>query len=115
MDTSAFPELTGDPAGMAWLEPMLAAAEDAAAFTGAHRPAASAGPDPGCQDQDGRPGGGTGLALADAGYCSEANLTCPGPDRLIAVGKRRDLEKPPAARTPGRTGEGRPPRRCASG
>ena len=36
---------------------------------------------------------GIGLALADAGYCSEANLTCPGPDRLIAVGKRRDLEK----------------------
>jgi hypothetical protein len=33
------------------------------------------------------------MALADAGYCSEANLTCPGPDRLIAVGKRRDLEK----------------------
>jgi hypothetical protein len=33
------------------------------------------------------------LALADSGYCSEANLTCPGPDRLIAVGKRRDLEK----------------------
>ena len=31
--------------------------------------------------------------LADAGYCSEANLTCDGPDRLIAVGKRRDLEK----------------------
>ena len=60
-------ELTGDPAGMAWPEPVLAAADDAAAFTGAHRPAASAGPDPGCQDQDGGPGGGTGLALADAG------------------------------------------------
>ena len=30
--------------------------------------------------------------LADAGYCSEANLTCDGPDRLIATGKRRDLE-----------------------
>ena len=33
-----------------------------------------------------------GVMLADAGYCSEPNLTCPGPDRLIAVGKRRDLE-----------------------
>ena len=86
-------ELTGDPADMAWLEPMLAAAEDAAAFIGAHRPAASPRPDPGCQDRDGGSGGGIGLALADAGYCSEANLTCPGPDRLIAVGKRRDLEK----------------------
>ena len=27
------------------------------------------------------------LELADAGYCSEANLTCPGPDRLIATQK----------------------------
>jgi hypothetical protein len=34
-----------------------------------------------------------GLVLADAGYCSQANLTCPGPDRLIATGKRRNLEK----------------------
>ncbi len=33
-----------------------------------------------------------GLLLADAGYLSEENLTAPGPDRLIAVGKRRDLE-----------------------
>jgi transposase len=86
-------ELTDDPTDMAWLEPMLAAAEDAAALIAAHRPAASPRPDPGGQDRDGGPGGGIGLALADAGYCSEANLTCPGPDRLIAVGKRRDLEK----------------------
>ena len=48
------------------------------------------GPDPGEQD---KAGSGIGLALADAGYCSQANLTCPGPDRLIAVGKHRDLEK----------------------
>jgi hypothetical protein len=34
-----------------------------------------------------------GLVLADAGYCSQDNLTCDGPDRLIAAGKRRDLEK----------------------
>jgi transposase len=27
------------------------------------------------------------LVLADAGYCSEANLACPGPDRLIATTK----------------------------
>jgi transposase len=86
-------ELTDDPADMAWLEPMLAAAEDAAALIGAHRPAAGPRPDPGGQDPGGGPGGGIGLALADAGYCSEANLTCPGPDRLIAVGKRRNLEK----------------------
>src|ERR1700729_2224130 len=86
-------ELTDDPTDMAWLEPMLAAAEDAAALIEAHRPAASPCPDPARQAQDSGAGGGIGLALADAGYCSEANLTCPGPDRLIAVGKRRDLEK----------------------
>ncbi len=87
-------ELTDDPTDMAWLEPMLAAAEDAAALIGAHRPAASPAPDPAGQDQDdSQDGGGVGLALADAGYCSEANLTCPGPDRLIATGKHRDLEQ----------------------
>jgi transposase len=41
-----------------------------------------------------RLGGGKriGLLLADAGYLSDTNLTAAGPDRLIAVGKRRDLE-----------------------
>ena len=79
-------ELTADPADMAWWEPMMEQAAAAAALIGANRPP---GPAP-----DGDPdGGGIGLALADAGYCSEANLTCDGPDRLIAVGKRRDLEK----------------------
>lgn len=33
-----------------------------------------------------------GLALFDAGYNSDANLTAPGPDRLIATGKRRNQE-----------------------
>src|SRR6185312_14951102 len=55
-------------------------------------PAGGAGPDLAGQDHGGS-GTGIGLALADAGYCSEANLTCDGPDRLIAVGKHRDLEK----------------------
>jgi hypothetical protein len=31
-----------------------------------------------------------GIVLADAGYHSEANLTAPGPDRLIAPGSGRD-------------------------
>ena len=31
------------------------------------------------------------LVLADAGYCSEDNLTTPGPDRLIATGKDREV------------------------
>jgi transposase len=83
-------ELTDDPADMAWFEAMMRAAEDAAALIDAHRPA----PDPGGGGQaGGADGGGIGLALADAGYCSEANLTCDGPDRLIATGKRRDLEQ----------------------
>lgn len=96
-------ELTDDPADIAWFEPMMRAAEDAAALIGAHRPVpdpgssgqAGGGPDPGsgARDGGGQPGGGIGLALADAGYCSGANLTCPGPDRLIATGKHRDLEK----------------------
>ncbi len=34
---------------------------------------------------------GIGVVLADAGYLSEDNFTVPGPDRLIAVGKSRDL------------------------
>ena len=82
-------ELTDDPADMAWFAPMMTRAEDAAALIAAHRPAP--GPDRG--GQAGGPDEQIGLALADAGYCSEANLTCDGPDRLIAVGKRRDLEE----------------------
>jgi hypothetical protein len=94
-------ELTGDPVDCGWFEPMLARAQDAAALIAANRPA-SGGQDSGGQDSGGQDSGGIGLALADAGYCSEANLTCPGPDRLIAVGKRRHLEK--AARDPGSPG-----------
>jgi transposase len=51
-----------------------------------------------------------GTVLADAGYLSEHNLTADGPDRLIAVGKRRQQEQaardhpavgdPPAGGTP---------------
>ena len=89
-------ELTDDPTDMAWFEPMMRAAREAADLIAAHRPA-SPGPEPGGPGQD--PGGGgrqddqIGQALADSGYCSQANLTCPGPDRLIATGKRHDLEK----------------------
>jgi transposase len=94
-------ELTDEQADCGWFEPMLARAQDAAALIEAHRPAAAPGPDPAGQDHDGS-SGGIGLALADAGYCSEHNLTCPGPDRLIATGKGRDLEQ--AARDPGAGG-----------
>ena len=46
--------------------------------------------------------GGIGVLVEDAGYHSEASLTAPGPDRLIADGKTRDL----AARAPA---QGPPP------
>jgi transposase len=80
-------ELTDEQADFGWFEPMLARARDAAALIAAHHPDGSS------------PDDGIDLVLADAGYCSEPNLTCPGPDRLIATGKGRDLEK--AARDPG--------------
>jgi transposase len=90
-------ELTDDTTDMAWFAPMMEKAEQAAALIEANRPARPRG----AGEPDGGPGG-IGQALADAGYCSEDNLTCDGPDRLIAVGKRRDLEE--AARGPGQDG-----------
>jgi transposase len=89
-------ELTGDTTDMAWWEPMMEQAAAAAALIGANRPPPVPGPGGGEPEAG---ADGIGQALADAGYCSEANLTCDGPDRLIAVGKRRDLEK--AARDSG--------------
>ena len=91
-------ELTRDTTDTAWLEPMLRQAEDAAALITGHQP--------GPGDGDGTL---IGLLLADAGYCSERNLTIAGPDRLIATSKHRDLEKaarhaagqPPGADSPG--------------
>lgn len=47
------------------------------------------------------------LTLADAGYCSEANLTSPGPDRLIATTK--DHKQRRAARDLGQTSGPPPP------
>jgi hypothetical protein len=82
--------LTNDTADCRWFEPMIRAAQDAAALMQASRPS------PGQETAE------IGLVLADAGYCSEDNLTAAGPDRIIAVGKRRDLEK--AARSHKRAG-----------
>ena len=90
-------ELTADPADMAWFGPMLQAALRAAALITAHQPA----PAPGQHTPPGTDAAATSgehhspikLFLADAGYCSEHNLTLEGPDRLIATGKHRDLEK----------------------
>jgi DDE family transposase len=105
-------ELTGDTTDTGWFQPMMAAAEDAAALITAHR--AAAGHPAGDGDSpggDGGPDAGPGyrppppgdpaaqpawlikLFLADAGYCSADNINAPGPPRLIATGKLRDLEK----------------------
>ncbi len=86
-------ELTNDSADSRWFEPMARAAEDAAALITASRPAV------------GQDAARIGLLLADAGYCSEHNLTTCGPDRLIAVGKHRGLEH--AARSGGAAGRHR--------
>jgi DDE family transposase len=51
----------------------------AAALIDTHRPSTPESP------------AGIGIVLADAGYLSTDNLTAPGPDRLIAVGKSHDL------------------------
>jgi transposase len=83
--------LTADAGDVTWYEPMMKEAAAAAAAM-----AAAGGPGT----------GEIGLALADAGYLSEANLTCPGPDRLIATGKRRDLEKAARAAAGSSAGQG---------
>jgi len=72
--------LTHDTTDTRWYEPMISDAIAAAAAMAAAR-------------ADGAQGAGIGLVLADAGYLSRRNLTCGGPGRLIATGKRRDLEK----------------------
>jgi hypothetical protein len=64
---------------------MMNAAAAAAALITAHQP-------PAARRAPAAGGSLIGLALADAGYLSARNLTCPGPDRLIATGKRRALE-----------------------
>lgn len=51
----------------------------AAALIDTHRPSTAGSP------------AGIGVVLADAGYLSTDNLTAPGPDRLIAVGKSHDV------------------------
>jgi transposase len=96
-------ELTQDTTDTAWYEPMLRAAEAAAAFITAHHPPGDgdggAGSDSGASQATGRQTTGgqasaslISLFLTDAGYLSEHNLTIDGPDRLIATGKTCDLE-----------------------
>jgi hypothetical protein len=95
--------LTTDTSDVAWLKPMMTAAQTAAVFITARRPAAGNRADGDGGDawrqagyqpaEDNAYAGPIGLLLADAGYCSEDNIAAPGPARLIATGKRRDLEQ----------------------
>ncbi len=78
-------ELTNEAADVGHYQPMLATTQ--ATITGIN---AATGAD-----------WAIGTALADAGYASNDNLTAHGPDRLIALGTRRDLDNA-AATTPTR-------------
>jgi transposase len=69
--------LSNSPSDCAALMPMLQRAQQAAELLNSARDT----------PQD------LGTALADAGYCSEDNLTAPGPDRLIATGKAHQLTR----------------------
>ena len=71
--------LTRDTGDVTWYQQMITDAQHAAALIITNSPAPA--------------GGAIGLVLADAGYLSEDNLTAAGPDRLIAAGKHRTLEK----------------------
>jgi hypothetical protein len=70
-------ELTQQPADSQSFPPMLAAATNTLT-----RVNAAAGT-----------GWRLGCVLADAGYASEENFTCPGPNRLIALGTHHDVDR----------------------
>lgn len=70
--------LTQAPTDIDCLQPMMDAAQAAASTLTENRPEGA-----GVEEIE--------LVLADAGYCSEDNLTATGPDRLIATGKDREV------------------------
>ena len=70
--------VNNNPSDMITYIPMTDAAVKAAELIDQHRPAGT--------------GTGIGIMVADAGYLSADNLTAPGPDRLIAVGKAYAVE-----------------------
>ena len=80
--------LTQNPADTEQFTPMMHAAVAAAERLAPHRP-----PSTGNQPSSPAQPAAIGLMLADAGYLSTDNLTTPGPDRLIAAGKHRDLDR----------------------
>lgn len=68
-------QVSQSPNDMAAFTPMMAAAQAAARRL---------------HEATGRDEHTIGVVLADAGYCSDANLAATGPDRLIAISKNRD-------------------------
>lgn len=74
--------LGNEPYDGAWFVPMMTAAQDAAGQLRTARPHRH-------HDDPER----IGCVLADAGYATDANLTAPGPDRLIACSKAYDLQQ----------------------
>ena len=87
--------VNNNPADVITYTAMTAAAVQAAAVIANHRPTGTTPtPTPAAADTTGDV---IGIVVADAGYLSEDNLTAPGPDRLIAVGKAYAVEL--AART----------------
>jgi transposase len=77
---TALTQNTGDARSF---EPMMHAAVEATDLLDQHRPS----------PEDNQDRAGIGVMLADAGYLSWHNLTLDGPDRLIALGKNRDLHR----------------------
>lgn len=78
-------DLTQDANDVASFEPMMNAAVTAAERVLAAQPPTG--------DHDEEQPTGVGMILADAGYLSGHNLTVDGPDRLIALGKNRELHR----------------------
>lgn len=80
--------VSNNPVDAVAFQPMMDTGVDAARLITTHHPEASHPvTSPGLG-----PHSPIGIILADAGYLSRHNLTTPGPDRLIAVGKARALE-----------------------
>lgn len=82
--------LTQSPTDIDCLQPMMAAAQAAAKSVVEHSPTS--------ESTD--TAQTIGVIVADAGYCSEDNLTAPGPDRIIATAKDRHLRAGQATHPP---------------
>jgi transposase len=80
--------LVQDTGDVEQFQPMLTKSSTTAETLRPHRPHPPHRHDP---DSSGSANTAIGIVLADNGYHSNANLTAPGPDRLIATGKHRHL------------------------